>query len=391
MFLRITSVLRYPLSYINKVIKDIRIPFFQSRSCREITRSLVYRCLPMTEMESRQIKVRSKIELHIHMDGSVRMTTLWDLIQKKKLYPEYKTLEQLCNDCKITEGSSLENFLKPFIIIKSAISGDSEALERIAYELCEDEAREGVIYFEMRFSPHLCSTSCLSPEEVLKCIIKGLNKGQKDFNIKAKIILCCIRGHPEWSENVLDLCVKYKNDGVVGIDIAGDEAQELASFSDIEIFKKAKELGIHRTVHAGEAGPASNVSVAIQEMYAERIGHGYHIVDDETIYKNILSSEIHFEVCPYSSYLTGSVSHDIIHPVVRFAEDNLSFSINKDDTTIIGKTLDDEYDLLRKLGLTDVHFTRANFNAAKSSFLSEEEKRELILKLKMIYNIPENI
>ncbi|XP_023235732.1 adenosine deaminase-like [Centruroides sculpturatus] len=216
----------------------------------------------------------------------------------------------------------------------------------------------------MRFSPQLCCSSPnqesnLSAEEVLNSVIKGMNKGQKDFNIKTKIILCCIRGHPEWSQEVLDLCEKYQNDGVVGIDIAGDEAQELASPTDIEIYKKAKELGIHRTVHAGEAGPASNVSIAIHEMYTERIGHGYHILEDEAIYENALSSGIHFEICPYSSYLTGSVSPEITHPVVRFAEDNLSFSINKDDTTLIGKTLDEEYDLLRKIGLKEVHFTRA--------------------------------
>ncbi len=168
----------------------------------------------------------------------------------------------------------------------------------------------------------------------------------------------------DWSEEVLLLAQEFKNKGVVGIDIAGDENMDESmnnSFTstDISVFQRAKELGIHRTVHAGENGSASNVSFALNELFAERIGHGYHTVDDLHIYSDCLQRNVHFEACPHSSYLTGSVKYYEKHPIVKFAEDGANFSINKDDTTPIQVNLDQEYDLLIKMGLNESHLVRA--------------------------------
>ncbi|GFS59258.1 adenosine deaminase [Nephila pilipes] len=148
----------------------------------------------------------------------------------------------------------------------------------------------------------------------------------------------------------------------------------------------ASAAGLHRTVHAGEAGPAKNVYIALAELFAERIGHGYHVVDDPDIYAECLERGTHFEACPYSSVLTGSVPlSDIKHPIVRFAEDNANFSISRDDPTIIQKTLDQEYEFLRGFGLKEVHLIRANFNAARCCFLPEDEKQLLMQKLIEVY------
>ncbi|KFM61449.1 Adenosine deaminase, partial [Stegodyphus mimosarum] len=185
--------------------------------------------------------------------------------------------------------------------------------------------------------------------------------------------------------------MEFQRMGVVGIDIAGDEATGLAAPEDIEVFKKAELLGIHRTAHAGEAGPASNVNVAITQMFAERIGHGYHVLDDPEIYMACLKKGVHFETCPYSSCLTGSVPRaEIKHPIIKFAEDEANFSISRDDPTIAQKSLDEEYEFLRQLGLKEIHIIRANFNAARNCFLPEDEKRELIDQLIRICGAQEN-
>ncbi|XP_015910057.2 adenosine deaminase [Parasteatoda tepidariorum] len=338
---------------------------------------------------------RCKVELHAHLEGSVRCETIWEIAEKKGFSLKCNTLEEFFHVCSIRSPSSLEQFLLAFAHFVPVIVGDVEAIERVAYEFCEDLADQNVIYSEVRYCPHLLCSSLeneisgqLTPRDVVMCVNKGLNRGAAKFKLSVRSILCCFRPNPEWSQEILDLCQEFKSHGVVGIDVAGDEAKGLADKEIIRVFKLAESLGIHRTAHAGEAGPSSNVQTALEEMKAERIGHGYHVVDDPDLYKRCLNDRVHFETCPYSSCLTGSVPLSATkHPIVRFAEDGANFSISRDDPTVIQKTLDQEYEFLRGFGLKDVHFTRANFNAARACFLPEDEKKELLMKLAETYGV----
>ena len=166
------------------------------------------------------------------------------------------------------------------------------------------------------------------------------------------------------------MCREFKNEGVVGIDIAGDEGAisalgggELYTEFEKSIFVEAKRLGIHRTVHAGEDGPSEIVKVAVEQMFAERIGHGYRVMQDPELYQKCLKNFIHFETCPTSSMLTGSVdlatATSLKHPVMQFAQDGANFSINTDDTTVTDSSLDNEYQLVRSWGMNEVHLTRS--------------------------------
>lgn len=166
----------------------------------------------------------------------------------------------------------------------------------------------------------------------------------------------------DWTEDVLRLCIKYK--GVVAIDVAGDDGFADCIFgpTEVAVYSEAEKEGIGRTIHAGESGPGINVKLAVQDLSVTRIGHGYRVLDEEEIYMDCIKKNIHFECCPYSSILTGSVVstyNNGKHPIVTFAEDNANFSISKDDTTVIGVSLDQEYLLLSSLGLTEVHIVRA--------------------------------
>lgn len=172
------------------------------------------------------------------------------------------------------------------------------------------------------------------------------------------------RQFSEYNEQVLDLALKFRDQGVVGIDFAGNEemaanSSHVFTENEISMFKRAKQLGIHRTCHAGEAGPAVNVLFAIEQMEAERIGHGYRVVRDEAIYRKCLAENVHFETCPQSGHFTGAISPYEHNPIVRFAEDGANFSINKDDPLTFGSTLDLEYKYLYELGLTEAHVVRA--------------------------------
>ncbi|KAF2365215.1 Adenosine/AMP deaminase domain [Trinorchestia longiramus] len=303
--------------------------------------------------------------------------------------------------------------------------GDLVAIRRIAEEFVEDCSRQLVAYCEVRFSPHLLMPHSpagspgtalpvwvandvsngqtngsgggdVTVDSIVETVLAGIAEGEKRCpGTKVRVILCCIRGISEWSREVLELCDKYRNKGVVGIDIAGchDSKADRSAYSEgSEVFQEAEKRGIRRTVHAGEDGPAASVLAAVDDLKAERIGHGYRVVEDEAVYKQC-REKVHFEVCPSSSYLTGAIqSLDLTskrHPVLRFAEDEVSFSINTDDPLLTCHGMQEEYDLLASWGCSEAIIVRANFQAALHSFLPPSEKQALLRQLRSAYGVPE--
>ncbi|XP_058266580.1 adenosine deaminase isoform X2 [Hemibagrus wyckioides] len=281
------------------------------------------------------------------------------------------------------------------------ISGDREAIKRIAYEFVETKAKEGVIYVEVRYSPHLMA-NCdvepiqwnqekgdVTPDEVVHLVNEGLKEGEKAFKIKARSILCCMRHMPSWSMEVFELCKKYQNDGVVAIDLAGNESINCEASLHSKAYEEAEKSGIHRTVHAGEVGLPSVVREAVELLKAERIGHGYHTILDEVLYKQLLEQNMHFETCPVSSKLTGACEPDFTkHPIIRFKEDKANYSLNTDDPMIFNTTLESDYQTVKQyMGFTEEEFMRLNINAAKSSFLPEKEKKDLLNQLYEAYGM----
>uniref|UniRef100_A0A6Q2XZD7 Adenosine deaminase n=1 Tax=Esox lucius TaxID=8010 RepID=A0A6Q2XZD7_ESOLU len=306
--------------------------------------------------------------------------------------------EQICK-CQM----SWTNIL--LLILHCFSSGDKEAIRRIAYEFVEDKSKEGVIYVEVRYSPHLLANTDVepipwkqekgdvSPDDVVQLVNQGLAEGEKDFNIKARSILCCMRHMPNWSMKVVELCKKYKEDGVVGIDLAGDETINVRDQSCHRLaYEEAVRCGIHRTVHAGEMGPPSVVKEAVEVLKAERIGHGYNTLKDQVLYKQLREQNMHFETCPISSKLTGACDPDFTkHPLVTFRKDKVNYSLNTDDPLIFNSQLHVDYRTAHEyMGFTEEEFKRLNINSAKSSFLPEKEKKDLVNKLYEAYEMVQN-
>ncbi|NIG60136.1 adenosine deaminase [Pontoporia blainvillei] len=194
-----------------------------------------------------------------------------------------------------------------------------------------------------------------------------------------------------WSPEVVELCKKYRQQTVVAIDLAGDETIQGSSlFSEhVEAYAEAVKSGIHRTVHAGEAGSAEVVREAVDVLKTERLGHGYHTLEDPALYNRLRQENMHFEVCPWSNYLTGTWKPGTEHAVIRFRNDQANYSLNTDDPLIFKSTLDTDYQMTKQdMGFTEEEFKRLNINAAKSSFLPEDEKRELLDLLYEAYGMP---
>nr|XP_020010465.1 adenosine deaminase isoform X2 [Castor canadensis] len=372
---------------------------------------------------------KPKVELHVHLDGSIKPETILYFGRKRGIALPADTAEELQNAIGMDRPLSLPSFLAKFDLYMPVIAGCREAIKRIAYEFVEMKAKEGVVYVEVRYSPHLLANSKvepipwnqaegdLTPDEVVDLVNQGLQEGEKAFNVKARSILCCMRHQPNWSLEVLELCKKYHQQTVVAIDLAGDETIEGSSLfpGHKAAYEGAMKSGIHRTVHAGEVGsaevvrevrsccpwaPSSCLSPyfphlllptspqAVDILKTERLGHGYHTLEDEALYHRLRQENMHFEVCPWSSYLTGAWKPETEHPVIRFKNDQANYSLNSDDSLIFKSTLDTDYQMTKRdMGFTEEEFKRLNINAAKSSFLPEDEKRKLLNQLYSAYEL----
>ncbi|XP_056129869.1 adenosine deaminase isoform X1 [Lampris incognitus] len=345
---------------------------------------------------------KPKVELHVHLDGAIRVSTILEVAKRRGIRLPADTEEEMTQIIIVQKPATLTEFLGKFAEYMHVIAGDREAIKRIAYEFVEDKAKEGVIYVEVRYSPHLLANTQvepipwdqkegdLSPDEVVHLVNEGLREGEMAFHIKARSILCCMRHMPSWSMEVVELCKKYRKEGVVAIDLAGDESLNCEAYpGHRKAYEEAVHCGIHRTVHAGEVGPASVVKEAVEVLKAERVGHGYRTLEDQELYKKLLSQNMHFEVCPISSKLTGACDPDFTkHPVITFRRDKANYSLNTDDPLIFNSSLHLDYRTAQEhMGFTEEEFKRLNICSAQSCFLPDGEKDDLLDKLYEAYEM----
>ncbi|XP_033098125.1 adenosine deaminase-like [Anneissia japonica] len=332
-------------------------------------------------------KCFSQVELHVHLDGACRPKSIWDIAKRRDMIKtlDIQSMEEFISKLRVTGSGSLPKFVRSFDIFLPILRGDRQAIKRIAIELCEDKANEGVAYFEASYCPHLLADDDVgvSVEEVVRNVNEGFSEGYKKFGVKANSILCMLITKPEWCVDVVRLCDTYRHHGVVGIGLAGNENEPL----DKEYFDNMKEalrLNIKRTIHAGETGSTSNVRRAIEVFKAQRIGHGYSCVKDDSVYQLVKASKVHLEVCPTSSHILGSVDSDYSkHPAIRFAKDDVNFSLNTDDPLHFENTMKTEEDIAMKyFGMTQEDIVKSRIRAAEASFLPDNEKMSLVRHLR---------
>lgn len=328
------------------------------------------------------IRELPKTELHLHLDGSLRLETVIELAQKAGIelpavnkweLKDHLQVEEKCEDL----GEYLEKFELPIKIMQS-----KEALTRVAYELAEDVAKENVKYLEIRFAP-LLLTEKLEKEEVVKAVLAGLKQAEKDYDLQANVILCCMRNQdPSKSVEVAQLATDYLGKGVVGLDLAGDEANFPPEEHE-KAFQLAKGAGLHRTVHAGEVSGAESVRKAIDFLGAERIGHGIRTKEDQETLEIIQDKKISLEICPTSNLHTNVVSDLIEHPLKEYYELGVPVTINTDNRTVSNVTLSEEYlNLYKFCGLKLEDIKKIILNGIKAAFISEAEKEKLVKKFK---------
>ena len=321
-----------------------------------------------------------KIDLHRHLEGSLRLTTLAEIARQHGVDLPSMSLEELRPYVQVVDDApDFLGFLAKFKLLRRFYSS-RETVERMAYEAVADAAADNVRYLELRFSPvALALNQGFNFEDVVGWVITAVDQAQQDYNIQVRLIVTVNRHEPQYAQELTEIAVARKNQGIVAMDLAGDEANypELDKF--VNIFRWARMEGLRITVHAAEAGPAINAKKAVEELGALRIGHGVRIREDIAVMDFIKRQRITLEVCPTSNLQTGIISKLGQHPLFPFYKIGIPVTVNTDDPSISNTTLTDEFLVATGgAGVTFRALCHMTLNAAKASFLPEPEKTRLV-------------
>lgn len=323
-----------------------------------------------------------KVDLHRHLEGSLRLSTLYDVARQHGItlpLEPFNSLVQLEHDDPLT----FTNFLSKFQHLRQFYRSP-EIIARLAQEAVEDAADDGVLYLELRFTPiALTRLQGFSLAEVMDWVAQSAHEAAQKRGLMLRLIVSVNRHEPvEQAETVARLAAERRHLGIVGLDLAGNEA-DFSAVPFAGIFRDAQQSGLHVTVHAGEWGGASNVREAIETLNAERVGHGVRVVDDPEVMALARERGVTFEVCITSNVQSGVFPSIEVHPITRMIRAGLRVTLNTDDPGIQRITLSDEYKIaLEDMGLSDGQFIETVLNGARGAFLSRPETKALEDRLK---------
>lgn len=319
------------------------------------------------------------IDLHRHLDGSVRLETIIDLGRQHNLPLPAWDAETLRPHVQVTEPKpGVMAFLTKFKWL-TEILVDYDACRRIAYENVEDAKQEGIDYIELRFSPvFMAQAHDLDPAGVVEAVVDGVETAVQDLGIRANLIGIISRHFgPKIAWQELDALMTQR-DHLVGLDLAGDEAHWPGELF-VDHFRLARDVGWYITVHAGESAGPESIWQAVRGLGASRIGHGVSANQDPALLDFLQEQAIGIEANLTSNVQTSTVSDYAKHPLRSWLDGGLLATINTDDPGISAIDLPYEYNIAAPAaGLTPSHIHQAQSNAFTTAFLSEEEKKSLL-------------
>jgi adenosine deaminase len=321
-----------------------------------------------------------KADLHCHLDGSVRPQTLVDLGREYRVPMPARDAETLREYMRVRDARNLEDYLERFSVTL-AVMQTADALDRIAYELAEDAAAEGVRYIEVRYAPVLNVEGGLSLEQAVDAALGGLARAERHHGIVSRVIVCAIRSMaPEVSLQLARLAVEFKGAGVVGFDLAGGEAGHPASLHAPAFFY-AREHDLACTCHAGEGDGADSVRQAVHVCGAHRLGHATRLIEDESLTEYVNDRRIALEVCLTSNVQTHAAASYEAHPLRRYFDRGLNVVLNTDNRLMSGTTLVDEYvHAAQSLDFSFDELCTIALNGFESAFLPHAERQALVAR-----------
>src|ERR1700688_2816114 len=330
-----------------------------------------------------------KVLLHEHLDGVLRPQSIIDLAREEK-YTGLPTNDPDALSEWFFRGAnqgSLAKYLEGFAHT-IAVMQTEEALQRVAYEQAEDLSRDGIVYFETRFAPVFHTQKGLTHQQIVSAVLKGLDRGRKDFGIASGLIICAMR-NMNTSLEMAELAVDFRARGGVGFDLAGEEGGYPPK-KHVAAFHYIQRENFNITIHAGEGYGKESIWQAIQYCGAHRIGHGTRLIDDIAVVDGkavklgdlaqyVLDKRIPLEICLLSNVHTGAARNLSDHPFKVLYPEKFRVTLNTDNRLMSDTTMTKEFETTGDtFGLSLEDFERITINAMKSAFLPYDKRCDFI-------------
>ncbi|HLX62889.1 MAG TPA: adenosine deaminase [Planctomycetota bacterium] len=338
------------------------------------------------------IRALPKVELHCHLEGALRLSTLWEFMQRYE--PRLFATVEAFRTASTVEREGVPGFA-PFLEKFGALRfhyGSIENIERVAAECVETAANDGVIYLELRYSPIFFARRMLKgdaangpvsielTEAAAEAVMRGARREAAKRGMRVSFLVTCSRHFGfEVNKPALDLLHHRESAEILGLDLAGDESVDASAFNPS--FLEWKAAGKFITIHAGEdprGAGAAHVLEALDLYGADRIGHGVRVIEDARAVERVAREGVPLELCPTSNVQTQAAADAARHPLKRLLDAGVCATINTDDPTICGTSLSEEYLLAsERMGLSFEDLKRCAVNTARAAFLPRDEKRAL--------------
>ena len=325
-----------------------------------------------------------KVELHLHLDGSISPETMWELAEKEQIalpvekFDDFRPWLRMTANCRNVDHY-LERFALPCSLLQSA-----ENLSYVTEDLIKNLAAQNYAYAEIRFAPQKHCDKGMTQRDAIEAVLAGRKSAQEKYpSVETGIILCAMSIGSEainMKENLetAALAAEYLGKGVVGCDLAGTEG--IVPLTNYRPFTDAcHKNNVPLTMHGGEGAGAQSVR-EILPLYPARIGHGHHIWDDPALCEEALKRGITFEICPTSNVQCRTQPSYEAHPAKKMFDYGLRVTINNDNMVLAATNLEEEYDhCINEMGFTREQIVQMNIYAAEAAFLLPEEKRKAII------------
>ena len=344
------------------------------------------------KLERKLLRSLPKVLLHEHLDGVLRPQSVIELA-KDVGYVGLPTSDSKALAEWFHQGAnqgSLAKYLEGFVHT-IAVMQTEEALERVAYEQAEDLSKDGVVYFETRFAPIFHTKTGLTHQQVVSAVLKGLERGRKDFGIASGLIICAMR-NMDVSLEMAELAVDFRERGVVGFDLAGEEGGYPPK-KHVDAFHYIQRENFNITIHAGEGYGKESIWQAIQYCGAHRIGHGTRLIDDIAVVDGravklgdlaqyVLDKRIPLEICLISNVHTGATSSLAEHPFKILYQEKFRVTLNTDNRLMSSTSMTQEFEAAADtFGLSMDDFEKITINAMKSAFLPYKQRYDFIYSI----------
>jgi adenosine deaminase len=319
-----------------------------------------------------------RVDLHRHLEGSIRLETVIDLCRQHQLeLPAWNKPDLLRYTTIDRPVQDIAQAIPKIAPIANSLV-DYAACRRVTWEFIEDAAEEGLDYIELRFSPlYMAESHQLDPAGVASIICETWQEAKGRLPVKVGLIAILSRTYgPECCWQELEVALAHQEKGIIGLDLAGDEAGFPPGLF-VDHFRKAREAGLCCTVHAGELAGANSVRDAVTLLRPQRIGHGIRAAEDPRVLDLLAENQVAVECCPTSNWLMGCIPSLRQHPIPLFLEKGICATINTDDPTWFGGlTLAHEYQVAHEqIGLSLEQLLKIQQNGVKAAFAFEREGR----------------